>query len=67
MQSSAWASRGTSTVDAIRAAASRTVPAAVSQECSGWGERKKTSAARLVWLSPRSANHCSHWTHWWFK
>ena len=33
------------------------VPAAVTQERSGWGERKKARAGIEVWVSSMSANH----------
>ena len=63
MQNSACTSRGTSTVDRINEAASRTAPAAVIQEWSGWGDRKNTSAGNDVWVSSMSTNHCSQRSH----
>src|SRR5947209_4980098 len=63
MQMSARTSRGTSSVDEYRAAASRTAPAAVTHDRSGVGERKNASAGNEVWLSSTSVNHVSHRDH----
>ncbi len=48
------------THDAMSAAESRTVPAAVIHDRSGCGERKKFSAAYDVCVSSSSVNHRSH-------
>src|SRR5437899_5259156 len=63
MQRSAWESAGISTTDRTRAALSSTVPAAITQERCGCGERKKDSAASDVWLSSRSTNQASQAVH----
>src|ERR1044072_7672103 len=59
MDSSASRLRGTSRVLAESEAASRTTPAAVIQERSGWGERKNGSPAKDVWLSSTSTKQSS--------
>ena len=56
---SARGDRGRSRVDATIAAVSSTHPAAVTQLRAGCGERKNTSAGRLVWLSSTSMNQSS--------
>src|SRR2546428_10951550 len=63
MQRSACTSCGMSTAALTSEAESSTAPAAVIHEWSGWGERKKASAASEVCVSSRSANHISHDTH----
>ena len=60
MHNWAAASRGISTVEVTSEAASRTVPAAVTHEFSGCGERNQISGASEVWLSSSSVNHTSH-------
>ncbi len=42
---------------------SRTAPAAVTHDWSGWGDRKNTRAGNDVWLSSTSTNHRSHRPH----
>src|SRR5579884_551257 len=60
MHRSACGSCGVSTAALTSAAASSTAPAAVTQECSGCGERKNDSAPNDVCVSSTSANHTSH-------
>jgi hypothetical protein len=52
--------RGASTVEASREAPSRMAPAAVIQDLSGWVDRKKTRAGKVLWLSSTSVNQSSH-------
>ena len=49
-----------STAEVVMAAASKIAPEAVILELSERGERKKTSAGKVVWLSSTSANQISH-------
>ena len=59
MHRSADGSCGTSTTARVMAAPSSTAPVAVIHDISWFGERKKTSAASVVWLSSTSANQIS--------
>ena len=59
MHSAAEGSYGMSMEDKVNAAVSRMAPADVIHEFSAFGERKKTSAGNVVWLSSTSANQVS--------
>ena len=63
MHSWASGSLGCSTLEAHSDAASSTVPAAVTQDWSGWGDRKNARIGKDVWDSSRAANHPSHVCH----
>src|SRR5688572_7947311 len=62
MHNSAGGERGRSRVLEYREAPSSTTPAAVTQERSGWGERKKGRADSEVWVSSTSTNQRVHGT-----
>ena len=61
---SAWASRGTSTLEAYSAAPSSTAPAAVTQEWSAWGERKNTRDGNEVWVLTAGGATFAAFPHW---
>src|ERR687891_1781847 len=63
MQYAASPSRGRLTADRRIEAESRITPAEVTQEWSGSGERKNTTAGNEVWVSCSSRNHCSPRRH----
>ena len=63
MHSPAWGDHGIARVDWASDAASRSAPAAVTQDRSGFGDRKNTSTDSDVCVSAMSANHSSHSAH----
>ena len=60
MHRPACGDQGIASVDWASDAASRRAPAAVTQDRSGLGERKKVSTPSDVCVSAMSANHSSH-------
>ena len=63
MHSPASGDHGIDSVELANAAPSRTAPAAVIHERSGFGERKKARTANVVCVSASSANQPSHVAH----
>ena len=54
-----WGPDGGTSVEAVTEAASSTVPAAVTHDRRGSGERKNTTAGIDVWVSSSSVNQVS--------
>src|SRR5690606_38128153 len=59
----AWGSGGSSNAEIVMEAASRTVPAAVTQLAVGRWDRNRARLGWEVWLSSSSANQSSHPAH----